>query len=37
MKIINSSDYLLVNRLLNFADIPSVSAPFFEAPGGLEA
>ncbi|WNB74116.1 helix-turn-helix transcriptional regulator [Methylomonas koyamae] len=25
------------NRLLKFANLPSVSAPFFEAPGGLEA
>ncbi|WP_427501414.1 hypothetical protein ACQE3E_07085 [Methylomonas sp. MED-D] len=25
------------NRLLKFADIPSVSTPFSEAPGGLEA
>ncbi|MEI8574649.1 hypothetical protein U737_14045 [Methylomonas sp. LW13] len=26
-----------LNRLLKFTDIPSVSAPFLEAPGGLEA
>ncbi|WNB75958.1 hypothetical protein [Methylomonas koyamae] len=26
-----------LNRLLKFANLPSVSAPFFEAPGGLEA
>lgn len=26
-----------LSRLLKFANLPSVSAPFFEAPGGLEA
>jgi len=28
---------LLSNRLLKFADIPSVSTPFFEAPDDMEA
>ncbi|MGY6278097.1 hypothetical protein, partial [Methylomonas sp. MgM2] len=29
--------HLCPNRLLKFAAIPSVSTPFFEAPGGLLA
>ncbi|WNB77471.1 ATP-binding protein [Methylomonas koyamae] len=32
--VVDDSD---INRLLKFANLPSVSAPFFEAPGGLEA
>ncbi|WNB75158.1 nSTAND3 domain-containing NTPase [Methylomonas koyamae] len=28
---------ITLSRLLKFANLPSVSAPFFEAPGGLEA
>lgn len=37
VKMSENEKFAPINRLLKIACIPSVSTPFFEAPGGLEA